>query len=95
MANHNKITIGRRFFRSKESLLLLPISWIPPSIFSQVKNDGSNVGETEDLTFTRAKLDLCLLTHFGTGDRVRVVFDGDMTLSAQGLCTSFKRQAIT
>ncbi len=37
---------------------------------------------------------LCPHTHFGTGDRVRVVFDGRYDLSP-GLCTSFKRQAIT
>ncbi len=32
-------------------------------------------------------------SHFGTGDRVRVMMA--IMTSARGLCTSFKRQAIT
>ncbi len=68
-------------------------------VFSQVKNpDGLNViARTEDLDVHKShKADLCPHTLLGTGDRVRVVFDGRYDPSPGALVhLSFKRQAIT
>ncbi len=56
---------------------------------------GSARTEDLDVHSRATRLDLCPHTHFGTGDRVRVVFTADMT-SAQGLlCTSSSVRAIT
>ncbi len=53
------------------------------------------IGEDVRSRRSRAtRLDLCPHTPFGTGDRVRVVFDGRYDLS-QGLCNEPGRQAIT
>ncbi len=61
------------------------ISWnYSSTVFSQVKKswwlERDRRGQRASSTFTRAWAGL-MSSHFGTGDRVRVVFDGEYDLS--------------
>ncbi len=102
-----KITIGRRFFPTKQTqreftLIVQYPGTTQYRVFSQLKkSDGSAQAKTRDQRGRKTSTRLQKpqrpghVLHFGTGDRVRVVARWQDMTSAPGLAYELqKRQAI-